>query len=272
MHGGPDRYNGHGFTLIELLVVIAIIAVLAAILFPVFAQAREKARQASCLSNMKQQGAAVMMYAQDYDETLPPWWVPNPVPSNPRGWGDIIYWYMNILPYVKSREVFRCPSAGGASGYPPWDIRDVFDPSEKDATGKLLKAWQAGTGGYGWNACFISTHAGTFGKLNGDPQGMSLSEFGRAAEVIMIGEISKQSNPAGIYLSKRLYDQLPKTLAVGCGYPGYPAVTNHGKTYPAGNREYRHNEGANITFFDGHSKWYKEDTLDSNPSLWVPSL
>ena len=56
--------------------VIAIIAILAAILFPVFAQAREKARQASCLSNMKQQGAAVMMYAQDYDETLPPWWVP----------------------------------------------------------------------------------------------------------------------------------------------------------------------------------------------------
>src|SRR5256886_1089847 len=102
------RSTQAGFTLIELLVVIAIIAVLAAILFPVFAQAREKARQASCLSNMKQQGAAVMMYAQDYDETLPPWWVPNPVPSNPRGWGDIIYWYVNLLPYVKSREILRC--------------------------------------------------------------------------------------------------------------------------------------------------------------------
>ena len=63
----------HGFTLIELLVVIAIIAVLAAILFPVFAQAREQARQTTCLSNLKQLGTGLTMYAQDYDETLPSW-------------------------------------------------------------------------------------------------------------------------------------------------------------------------------------------------------
>jgi prepilin-type N-terminal cleavage/methylation domain-containing protein len=62
-----------GFTLIELLVVIAIIAILAAILFPVFAQAREKARQTTCVSNLKQIGTAFMMYVQDYDETYPPW-------------------------------------------------------------------------------------------------------------------------------------------------------------------------------------------------------
>ena len=79
--------SSRGFTLIELLVVIAIIAILAAILFPVFAQAREAARKASCLSNCKQLGLAMQMYAQDYDENLPGW--PNP-PSNPiaRQWGD----------------------------------------------------------------------------------------------------------------------------------------------------------------------------------------
>src|SRR4051812_36152943 len=107
-----------GFTLIELLVVIAIIAVLAAILFPVFAQAREKARQSVCLSNVKQQGHAVMMYAQDYDETIVPWWVENKVPTNPPGWAIYFYWYVNLLPYVKNIQIFRCPSASGPMGYP----------------------------------------------------------------------------------------------------------------------------------------------------------
>ena len=67
----PNNSRTQGFTLIELLVVIAIIAILAAILFPVFAQAREKARQTACLSNMKQIGTAIYMYTQDYDETYP---------------------------------------------------------------------------------------------------------------------------------------------------------------------------------------------------------
>ena len=93
-----------GFTLIELLVVIAIIAILAAILFPVFARAREKARQTSCLSNLKQIGLGVMMYAQDYDECLPGYIYP--ATSVPR-----LYWYQMIAPYVKNDQVFICPSA-----------------------------------------------------------------------------------------------------------------------------------------------------------------
>jgi prepilin-type N-terminal cleavage/methylation domain-containing protein/prepilin-type processing-associated H-X9-DG protein len=97
-----------GFTLIELLVVIAIIAILAAILFPVFARAREKARQASCLSNQKQIGLGLMMYVQDYDEKTP-------VQFN--GW-DQPLWRDVILPYIKNGQVYQCPSDGNAWGTP----------------------------------------------------------------------------------------------------------------------------------------------------------
>ncbi len=98
-----------GFTLIELLVVIAIIAILAAILFPVFARAREKARQASCQSNEKQISLAMMMYTQDYDECLPiVGWVDTAVWPNGATGGNP--WHMKIYPYHKSVQVFNCPS------------------------------------------------------------------------------------------------------------------------------------------------------------------
>src|SRR5437667_11534195 len=96
-----------GFTLIELLVVIAIIAILAAILFPVFAMAREKARQATCLSNQKQLGTAMSMYIQDYDERFPNWRTIVPVtPENPNG---KITWVENMQPYCKNKKIWVCP-------------------------------------------------------------------------------------------------------------------------------------------------------------------
>ncbi|MBU0610272.1 MAG: DUF1559 domain-containing protein [Armatimonadetes bacterium] len=97
----------HGFTLIELLVVIAIIAILAAILFPVFAKAREKARQSSCASNLKQIGLAFMQYAQDYDETLPTDWITLPGGT---AWTDRYTWRAAIFPYIKNSQIFSCPS------------------------------------------------------------------------------------------------------------------------------------------------------------------
>ncbi|MCE5241482.1 DUF1559 domain-containing protein [bacterium] len=94
-----------GFTLIELLVVIAIIAILAAILFPVFAKAREKARQSSCQSNLKQIGIAWLMYIQDYDETCPPLYIPTPGYS-----GNYLHVPELLYPYQKNAQIWRCPS------------------------------------------------------------------------------------------------------------------------------------------------------------------
>ena len=139
-----------GFTLIELLVVIAIIAILAAILFPVFARAREKARQTACLNNVKQLTLAIMMYAQDYDERLPyadRWGHPD---------GGQPYWYVYLHPYIMNEQVRVCPSQPNRAR------------------------------GYGWNWQNFGYRAmsGTIGR---NP-GRSLAEIRRPAETIIIGD------------------------------------------------------------------------------------
>lgn len=126
-----------GFTLIELLVVVAIIAVLTAMLLPVFSQARERARMTRCLSNARQLALAVYTYTQDYDETLPPstnYAVPTSVPER--------IWTRLIQPYVRDTNVFVCPSASG-SGFPTdWSQRGIgsvgytaataYDPEQRE--------------------------------------------------------------------------------------------------------------------------------------------
>lgn len=110
-----SRPHGHGgFTLIELLVVIAVIAILAGILFPVFARARESARQTQCISNVRQLGMAVMQYVQDHDEQFPPRF-PNPPagPAYPCKPCRTIDWRDYARPYIRSEQLFRCPSDVG---------------------------------------------------------------------------------------------------------------------------------------------------------------
>src|SRR5215212_7031284 len=107
-----DAMRRQAFTLIELLVVIAIIAILAAILFPVFAQAREKARQATCLSNMKQWSIGTKMYLSDYDETVVPCYLYTVHGSSGtlKTGAPVLQWWSDLLdPYVKNDKVWHCP-------------------------------------------------------------------------------------------------------------------------------------------------------------------
>ena len=153
------RGSRRGFTLIELLVVIAIIAILAAILFPVFARAREKARQTSCLSNLKQLGLGTLMYAQGYDERLPHTRRDNPADQTflfPNGttMGNRIYWYIAIYPYVRNIQLFNCPShsirwTGGQTNNTPYgynyEMRGVALASVIFPSETLLIADSVGT-------------------------------------------------------------------------------------------------------------------------------
>src|SRR6059058_631598 len=115
----PHQHQ-RAFTLIELLVVIAIIAILAAILFPVFAHAREKARQTTCLSNLRQLSSAMVMYVDDHDGLFPP---VIGRPSRQEKNYYLISWMHLLEPYVKSLGVFICPS----SGYPSQDYQNNQD-------------------------------------------------------------------------------------------------------------------------------------------------
>ena len=136
----PSLERRNGFTLVELLVVIAIIAILAAILFPVFAQAREKARGISCLSNAKQLGLAMSQYMQDYDGVFPIWWsgvTTSPDPVNGQVRRRDIWFGELLLPYLKNVKVFKCPSdpvpqVNADNGAMSWQVNRnvIFDETK----------------------------------------------------------------------------------------------------------------------------------------------
>jgi prepilin-type N-terminal cleavage/methylation domain-containing protein/prepilin-type processing-associated H-X9-DG protein len=155
-----------GFTLIELLVVIAIIAILAAILFPVFAQARQAARAASSQSNLRQQSLAILMYTQDYDETFPLdcQWGSGPISA---GGAAFTNWAWNVLPYIKTGNVFGDPMASPIQ--------------------RAVLPWWPYLTHYGYNYTALSPYSGSFGARPWVRPGVSLAAVSRPADLVMLG-------------------------------------------------------------------------------------
>ena len=254
------------FTLIELLVVIAIIAILAAILFPVFAQAREKARAISCISNLKQIGTAMMMYTQDYDET---WVTATSFCNSARI--DIPFapsdtnkprpmWQGRIFPYTKNWDIYNCPS----------------DPYKK--TTNIDRFYYIS---YGYNYGYLShlsspSNAAPTNQPDPNPTcssttwfaPVSLSAVLRPAQIIMVGD-SGGKDPGNSYyfmgsginppdVDPSLYYFWGPGPVDGWGKD---ALNYSGKWDPTGNVASRHNEGANLVLCDGHAKYYKTNAI-----------
>jgi prepilin-type N-terminal cleavage/methylation domain-containing protein/prepilin-type processing-associated H-X9-DG protein len=225
------RSSSVGFTLIELLVVIAIIAILAAILFPVFAQAREKARMGACLSNMKQIGTGLMMYVQDYDETYPYCRFHgnlNLGPANKPGTdkGVVIdSWRNAIAPYLKNIDVLGCPSNPRRQSV-PGQLGSLPPLPGANAEGWAKVPEQRMPISYNMNQC-ATTWIPADQKNTSPP--LTLASLARPAETIIIAETQWPTSDMG-----------PEWMWNYC-----PAIFAHG------------NKQANFVFFDGHAKSMK---------------
>lgn len=207
-----------GFTLIELLVVIAIIAILAAILFPVFARAREKARSSSCQSNLKQIGLGLIMYANDFDEMLVPYY------------GTDYLWVEKIMPYVKNTQLFVCPSNRGGWGTPNLTAcASTNHPPESSFRNRGQVTSYA-----------LGVISESYGEWDG-VSGTSTLGYGAGWAEASV-QLPAEKIAAGDGPCPRFW-----------GLPWYNTfVTGTNSSYTP------HNEGANFVFVDGHVKWLKK--------------
>jgi prepilin-type N-terminal cleavage/methylation domain-containing protein/prepilin-type processing-associated H-X9-DG protein len=233
------------FTLIELLVVIAIIAILAAILIPVFAQARDKARSTQCLSNLKQIGMATRIYTQDYDESL----VPNYMWNSASTWE---YWWDVLMPYVKNKGVFACPN---------WSSSLTYLAIPKAAGGIPQQIdWSYGGNVWHWWPNGDNKDPDVLG-----PMGVNRIALGsRPALGSNATEASVEFPANTIYIMDATSYQIYM--------PTQHDYCNDGKGYDQpiiqagyprrGLIHFRHSGGFNAVFVDGHAKWTRRTTFD----------
>ena len=230
------------FTLIELLVVIAIISILAAILFPVFARARENARRTSCLSNLKQQGLGIMQYVQDYDETYP--MVFNYGPDAKSGGGDDSTWINDVQPYVKSRQLFFCPSSGSVNNL---------------------------NGHYGANKAVMPSSGDVLSK-----QPMRVSAVQSASTIYMIMDYGNYyAEASNVSLGNSTsWGYLP---GMGGGGTTCQVTATTAMDRVSDCKSGRHFGGVSMAFADGHVKWLKSQVIvveskkSSTISAWQPT-
>jgi prepilin-type N-terminal cleavage/methylation domain-containing protein/prepilin-type processing-associated H-X9-DG protein len=235
-----NEVRSKGFTLIELLVVIAIIAILAAILFPVFAQAREKARQTTCLSNEKQIALAFVQYVQDYDETMPAYeYGSNAIGTN-------YAWEYMVYPYLKSVAVYKCPSIKSTEG----GVNDNLSPQpwpdiDSDYNCNTNGFNEGGAGGSGpdfpadTNTQSFPSQANPWDPDSGNGNGACGGEGGPG---VNLSSFLSPSTTIEIYEFTNSY---PNPLDGGSEWWGTGNETNA-----------PHTDRANYAFVDGHAKSY----------------
>jgi prepilin-type N-terminal cleavage/methylation domain-containing protein len=254
--GTLPRKHCTGFTLIELLVVIAIIAILAAILFPVFAQAREKARQATCLSNMKQIGLASNLYVQDYDETFPGHNWPqgeglHALPDGRRYRGHV-GWPLLFYPYIKNLGVFICPSDDNPRD--GWTDNGKANPYN-NTWGKPIPL------SYSENADIYLTPL----EFNGAP--LKLAEITFPSDTYWIADA--RFSFVGFH---GMFPKWPEGFnRIRFTKPCAGLVFNSGPALKPGFENpgqcVRHNEGNLVVFTDGHAKWLRWDRMEQEKAI-----